>query len=211
MLKIQKIILDWLFPITCINCQTKGRAICQSCLDSIPINNYFNNNFLIASNYNNPLLKQAIKKFKYSPGFFLLAKELSFLLIKYLSQFPTTIEYLKNQHFILVPIPLSNKKKRLRGFNQSELIAKELSKKFNLKINTTILLKTKETKSQTKLNSQARKINLSNCFEVDNKQCPNNILLIDDILTTGTTIKQTSVELKKRGAKKIWTIILAKS
>lgn len=94
-----------------------------------------------------------------------------------------------------------------RGFNQSEVLANFLSKNLNLNIFKG-LEKIKRTKPQATLNFEERKINLKDCFQVSQKP-PKNIILIDDIMTTGFTLLECGKILKKSGAKNIIAITIA--
>ena len=104
------------------------------------------------------------------------------------------------------------KKELKRGYNQSKLLAKELGKELNIKVINT-LVKVKENRTQSTLLENERKENVKNVFEIikesniENK----NIILVDDILTTGSTIRTCSKILKENGAKKICALTMAKT
>ena len=90
---------------------------------------------------------------------------------------------------LLIPIPLHKSRRRKRGFNQAELIARGLGKELGIPVSADSLLRTKKTSPQKELNDQERKSNLKNAFQLakDNVKFK-KILLIDDIYTTGSTI-----------------------
>ena len=90
----------------------------------------------------------------------------------------------------IVPVPLSKKKLRQRGFNQCDIIAKQISKRFNIKVCKNNLIKIKNTKEQHKSKAQDRYLNILGTFKVkDNKLFDDkNILLVDDVITTGSTL-----------------------
>ncbi len=113
---------------------------------------------------------------------------------------------------IIIPVPISKKRKKERGYNQSLLIAKEISKNTNIEIVKNCLYKTKNTIEQSKLNREEREKNAQNVYAIKNEQILENkkILLIDDILTTGNTLNSCSKELKKGKPKKIGVLVLAK-
>src|SRR3989338_3908795 len=96
---------------------------------------------------------------------------------------------------LLIPIPLAPKRARERGFNQCELLAREIIRIIPemIELTTDILIKTKETESQTKSKNRAERIkNLEGCFDVKNpEQIKNrNIVLLDDVTTTGATLTE---------------------
>jgi ComF family protein len=115
------------------------------------------------------------------------------------------IKELKN--YVLVPVPLYKYDFKERGFNQSEVLANFLSKNLNLNIFKG-LEKIKRTKPQATLNFEERKINLKDCFQLSQKP-PKNIILIDDIMTTGFTLLECGKILKKSGSKNIIAITIA--
>ena len=120
--------------------------------------------------------------------------------------------FLKN-YDIIIPIPIHNKRKRKRGYNQTELIAKELATNVeNLEYKNNILIKTKNTKAQSTLNRNQRKKNLIGAYEVvNNVEIMNkNVLLLDDVFTTGSTANECSRVLKEAGALKVGIITIAK-
>ncbi len=211
--KLKDLILNTLFPIECLGCHQTGEIICQKCLDKIIVLNKWEANLysleriVTIFDYQQPLLKKIIKSFKYSPYNLNVLKRLSLLFIKCLKQSPLALNYLTKNKFILVPIPLSRQKLAKRGFNQAELIARELATAFNWPLKN-VLKKTKNNPSQTNLSREQRKLNVQNVFQVK-EQPPANIILIDDVLTTGATLKQAANILQQAGAKKIWAIVLA--
>lgn len=98
----------------------------------------------------------------------------------------------------IIPIPLHKKKQRKRGFNQSEWFAKGLAEKLDVEVITHVLLKTSETKSQTKKNRWQRWLNMSEQFVIKQPEtiANKNILLVDDIITTGATLEACAITLK---------------
>ena len=91
---------------------------------------------------------------------------------------------------LIIPIPLHKSKLQKRGFNQAELIAKGLSKNLNIPVDTTSLIRTINTETQTKKNREERMLNVKDAFEVTNSKVLQHkrILLVDDVLTTGSTL-----------------------
>ncbi len=114
---------------------------------------------------------------------------------------------------IIIPIPLSRKRLRQRGYNQSELLGKFLSDKLSVKISSNVLYKTRETISQVEIKDRSKRLkNLQGAFEVKNPETIKNksVILIDDIITTGATMAEASRVLKKAGAKKVIGLVVAK-
>ena len=112
----------------------------------------------------------------------------------------------------IIPVPISKKRMKERGYNQSLLIAKNLSKELNISLQVNCLLKTKNIIEQSKLNKEQRKENIQNVYELKNGEILNNkqILLIDDIYTTGSTVNECSKILQQAKPEKIDVLVVAK-
>lgn len=112
----------------------------------------------------------------------------------------------------IIPVPISKKRMKERGYNQSLLIAKKLSKTLNIELQENCLIKTKNIIEQSKLNREQRKQNIQNVYELKKEQILKNkkILLIDDIYTTGNTVNECCKMLQKAIPKKIDVFTIAK-
>ena len=106
---------------------------------------------------------------------------------------------------VIIPIPLHQRRRRERGYNQSEIVAKYLGELAGIPIERKVLCRIRNTKPQKSLNHKDRKANLKNAFRAkgDLKKIK-NILLIDDIYTTGNTIHEATKALQKKGALKVF-------
>lgn len=224
-----KLFLDGFFPIHCLGCGTYDHWICNQCHTTLPIlteqhcplcKKHTTNNgetcfacsqkihdidgVFVASYYNDKLLKKAIHYYKYR---FVheLSEPLSLLLAQSLhnSTLPSPD--------MIIPVPLHQRRLRWRGFNQSEKLAQKID--LRIPVITDILLRVRYTKPQVRAgNKKRRKDNLSNAFYVHDakKIKQKNILLIDDIMTTGTTLRECASALKRAGAKNVHCLILAR-
>src|SRR3989344_831392 len=215
--KFQGWILDLLFPIQCLSCSQEGEFICSNCLGKISLNHsifYPQNSslsgLLVVGSYRDPLLKEAIHKYKYD---FIkdLAEPLAGLMIKKINDCP----WFKENNALLVPVPLHKKRLRWRGLNQSELLCLEISKSLNIPLINNFLIRTKHNLAQVKIkNTEQRKTNIKNTFQINLKnqiEFKNKIIiLIDDVLTTGATLEECAKTLKKAGLKEIWGLVLAR-
>ena len=112
---------------------------------------------------------------------------------------------------IIVPVPIHTIRLKQRGFNQSELLANKLGKLIDIQVNTTDLIKIKHTKNQADLNFKQRQENLKDVFQVKNKNAfkNKNVLIVDDVYTTGSTINNCAIELLKAGAKNVYALTIA--
>jgi competence protein ComFC len=190
--KIKNYLLDILFPKYCLGCGKEGLYICKECelfMMDAPGGGW---------EYNG-IVKKAIHKIKFE-GQYDIVRELvnkkDFELAK-----DTTITF----------VPMHIKKKKIRGYNQSEIIAKELGKKTGVPV-IKLLKKIKQTKDQAKLSKEERLENIKNCFKcVRAVSCGRPILLVDDVYTSGATIAECSRVLRKAGYKNIQCFTLAET
>lgn len=105
---------------------------------------------------------------------------------------------------VIIPVPLHKKRRRVRGYNQAEIIAKELGKLAVVSVDTKSVFRKKYTAPQKELNDKQRKQNLKDAFAIQkNAKLGRNILLVDDIYTTGSTIDTIAQLLLKNGAGKV--------
>ena len=110
---------------------------------------------------------------------------------------------------LIVPVPVHPARKRKRGYNQSALIARILSSEWELPFDEKLLIRRKRTKPQTELDRTERQKNVAKAFRCErSRSVPGTVLLIDDILTTGSTLDACAEELKKAGAEKVYALCL---
>ena len=111
-----------------------------------------------------------------------------------------------------MPVPISRKRFKERGYNQSELIAKEIACSSKLELETECLFKTKNIIEQSKLNKEERLKNIQGVYDLVNKGklYKKKILLVDDIYTTGSTVNECARVLRKARPSKIGVFTLAK-
>jgi ComF family protein len=114
---------------------------------------------------------------------------------------------------LVVPIPLHRKKLKERGFNQAELLARVIATHFGLKLVKNNLQRVKATKSQTSLSKKKRIENIKGAFQFRNKGKfqAKKILLVDDVYTTGTTVREAARVLKKAKARETYIFTLART
>lgn len=147
-------------------------------------------------------VRAMIHELKYSAGLHLV-RDLSVLI----SKIPEMDAFLS--HCVLVPVPLHPRKLRERGFNQSELLAHVLARRYGTHVSN-CLIKVRDTPSQTFLDCQARADNVKNAFalkhEVSDSQ---RYVLLDDVLTTGATLNECAKTLRAGGAKYVDVFTLA--
>jgi len=238
--KIRIFFLDLFFPKFCLGCQKEGTYLCDDCRTLLDIAEFdyclcntkplrlppdsksgkcqkcqdekLSGLFSALPYKEKNLTRKLIYQFKYQPYLKDLAKTLVSILIEhFVISGKNTDEIWDNG--VLIPVPLDKKKLKTRGYNQSEELAKELSKIMQIPVFSDILVKIKSTKPQMELSKKEREINLENAFAVkkpfDFIQ-GKKIFLIDDVYTTGSTMEECAKTLKQAGAKSVWGICIAR-
>ncbi|MDD5145524.1 MAG: phosphoribosyltransferase family protein [Candidatus Pacebacteria bacterium] len=167
------------------------------------------NGLYFAISYKNNLVKNLIHQFKYDPYVKELSVSLSSLIITHLLTIQKSFD---RDNSVLIPVPVTKKRKKLRGFNPSEEIAKELAKNLNLPLLADCLIKIKETRPQMELSAEERMENIKGVFAVENaeKIKDKKILLVDDVYTTGSTMEECAGALKGSGAFEVWGVVVAR-
>lgn len=224
--KFLNIIIDFLFPIYCISCKKPKTHLCPDCLNKIIVRAdgadlklYKNWIFYLTEFKENSAISELIHRFKYD-GATEIVKILGmlYLLSRHFGRDPNfTSGYstcLTGKQTFLIPVPLHRRRFNFRGFNQSLLLAQELSKKWNFPI-ADILQRHRYTKPQVELNKKHRLTNVIDAFSLKNTaqylDTKNTYILIDDVCTTGATLNECAKVLRKNGAERIFAIVVAKT
>jgi len=182
------------------NQQNKLDTPCGECLKNSPT---FNRT-ISAFHYENPV-NRLIAQLKYSSQLHVLPLLCEYLIREIIEQYQSN-----PLPSLIIPTPLHANKLTKRGFNQSYLIAKQLTKTLEIKIASSGIKRIKNTQAQSGLDSIERKSNVKNAFRI-NFELPNHVALVDDVVTTGTTISELAKQAKKHGAKKVDVWCLARA
>jgi len=205
--------LNVLYPQRCFGCGSENAVLCERCVQRVgrptlpEVSGIF-----AAADYNDGFAKRAIWLLKYRK-IRAAAKPLAELLRARIVQRPSFAAALKRGSWIIVPVPLSKKRLRERGFNQSELIARNLSDRMSVKTISDVLYKLKDTPSQVSIKDRKERLtNLTDSFAAKNIRLVKgkNVILIDDVTTTGATIKEARKTLRAAGAKKVIAMVVAR-
>lgn len=214
-MKIIKKFLNLIYPPVCGFCgKICNEHLCKKCEIKIKkheivsvrrISNTYFEEILCIFKYED-IIRSTLIKYKFQNKAYLY-KTFSKIIVKNKKIY----SFLKN-YDIIIPVPISKKRNRQRGYNQSYLIAKEIAEKSNLKCEKKCLVKQKDTIEQSKLDKEQRKINVQGAYGIINKEklINKNVLLLDDIYTTGNTVKECAKRLKQSGAKKVGVLTIAK-
>lgn len=211
--------LNLIYPQTCGICgKLNPKSLCPKC--EIILKKHSENQIIkdeeeIQDKYFNELMyifkyegkiRKLILDYKFNEKSYIYLTFVNFLLKN-----EKIFENIKNYDTI-IPVPISKKRLKTRGYNQSLLIAREIANKTNLELLNNCLFKTKNIIEQSKLNKEDRIKNIQGVYELQNKQLIENkkILLIDDIYTTGSTVNECSKILRQGNPTEIGVLVLAK-
>ncbi len=207
-----KELIELIFPPVCGICgKISQNWICPKChykikneLKYFEIQNKEFKLFFMGLYENN--IRKLLLKYKFSDSAYL-----SNLFMELILKNKEFTERLKKYDYI-IPVPMFYKNKKIRGYNQTELLTKKMQEKLNVEYCENILIKIKQNKRQSELSEKERKINVKNVYTIQDgeKIKGKNILLVDDIYTTGNTIKECMKELKKAKPNKIDAFVIAK-
>ena len=224
---VADILREIFFPRRCLGCGTRETcdALCAACFGAIPIYDaprcgtcqarlpecrkicHPETPYLLAAagDYANPPLRETILTLKFKRRRD-AAATLANLTARHIA-----MAGLDLNGFAAVPLPLSKRRERERGFNQAELIANAFARQTNIPIVTNAIIRTRHTKPQSEINNiDDRRANLANAFTPGPAPLPSrHILLIDDVTTSGATLREAARALKTAGARRIIALVAA--
>ena len=217
-MKFLDTILSFIFPPVCGICnKISDTYLCENCFNKLkedkiymPQITYDSINKEIEHCYlfeYKGIIREKILQYK-----FYNKPYLSNMFFEFFAKNEKVCGFLK-KYDIIIPVAMTKKKVAQRGYNQSELIASKIAKHMkNLKLENTVLIKCKETKVQSTLNKKQRLENVKNVYKIENKQkiMGKEVLIFDDIYTTGATCKECVKILKLSGVKSVGILTIAK-
>jgi len=219
-------LLDLLLPTRCVVCDRNAGWLCAACLEQIErieppvcplcgqpttrpgrcrscqltpprIDGIRAVGFLEGS------LQTAIHRFKYSN-----VRPLAVPLGKLAS------EYLEKNHLpvqTIVPVPLHSRRLRDRGYNQAELLAEQIGSAMGMRVVSDVLLRVRSTIPQVGLKADQRRKNVKGAFQCAGTSLKGqDVLLVDDVCTTGATLEACSIALRESGVRNVWGLVLAR-
>lgn len=220
--------LDLVFPKRCLGCGRLGGYICRGCSPKIVFikepfcsecelraeggkthpecqTKQSLDGLVVVCRYKG-LVRSAIQKIKYKWSF-----DISKVLVDLLTQNLWRFNFPKKA--ILVPIPLHPKRKKWRGFNQAEILAQELSKRLG-QPTLNLIERTRESRTQVGLSKKERNLNVANVFSLGGSLSNFDVrgrdfILVDDVFTSGATMRAVCGVLKRRGARSVWGMAIA--
>ena len=196
-----------------------GNTICRECIEKLE--KYRNNNTasnqikVLGSTINmhflykyERLVRKILLKYKFDDQSYLF-----FMLIFLILNSPETCIFIRD-YDIMMPVPLHKKRYLERGYNQTELVAKNLGEKLKISVNGKILIKNKNIKPQSQKNGEDRLRDVVGVYDLNPKYAQEivgkKVLIVDDIYTTGSTCKECAKMLIKGGAKEVGIFCIAR-
>jgi len=228
---LRQSVVERLFPIFCVECGAEGEWWCEKCLRKIKINPIKQSavgsldglTAFFDYTEGTPLAK-LIQEYKYS-----FARDIENLWLDVIDKcysreggnlvlFGSGFPIKPGMIVTVIPVPLHSLRRRERGFNQSEIFAKIILNKIkkdgvDAHIKNTKFVRSRQTRQQAKLSKMEREENIKGAFVWQDMllRAPENIIIVDDIYTTGSTMQECAKVLKDSGAKKVYGFALAKA
>lgn len=226
--RLGQYVLDLVFPVSCLVCGQDNTFLCVQCQAKLPRlteqqclvcqtpspfgKTHANcgtrvsiDGAIAGLTYQDRNVQKIIEVFKYN-----FVSDLSILLSNFM------IEGINNQRlsdyfqdFTVVAVPLHIRRFHWRGFNQAQLLADKLAVSLNLHTDENLVRRQKSTQPQTKLTAQQRKQNMDNAFSIVGDVINKKILLVDDVVTSGSTANELAKILKRAGAEEVWLATVA--
>ncbi|MCI8342362.1 MAG: ComF family protein [Firmicutes bacterium] len=216
MIGIIKFLIDMIYPPRCVVCQEiimPGNYLCDACIKhnskntGIYVKNINNSKSIITGYitcafavYDYKFVKKSIKSFKFD-GYKFYGEGFSKIMFETAQKnFPNIF----SDSDIIIPVPIHKKRFKKRGFNQSVIMGRGIARLAGIEFSEKALIRKTNTIPQSGLSIEERLKNIKNAFEIGNCDIKGkNILLIDDIFTTGATLNECAKVLKENGAKEI--------
>ena len=224
-------LIDLLFPKYCLECGANGQYVCESCVDKVRPARHFcaacskravdgmthatcKKKLHIDGIYSvfeyEGVVRKAILSFKYK-----FAHDLSHELCNHmLNRFSDSITPVPTGDVLLVPVPMHRRRKKERGFNQAELMGKEVAGKMNWRYVPDLLIREEFRRPQAELKGEERKKNIHGAFSYNFKYKTLDIgrrpiIIFDDVATTGSTLKEAAKVMKRNGGGNVWGLTVA--
>jgi len=179
--------------------------------DLLPKSPVYIKDIFVLFDYQNKIVRLIVKSIKYKNNANLRRRVATYL-YEEIVDISSEVTLFEGSAPLLVPMPMSKKEKRNRGFNQCEELAREIKKmgESNIEVSYNTLKKTRETERQTKLSREERALNVMDSMEADSKITKNKIIIVlDDVYTTGASFSEARRALLASGARRIIGIFIA--
>lgn len=227
-------LFDIVFPKRCVGCKAFGTYLCSNCMSHIEEYQQFvcpvclkesetgethlscktqlEIDGLASGVVYKGVVKRLLNRVAHKPYLSYLSVIVGTIFSEMISQNELFMGTLPQQPIVMV-IPLSRQKLKIRGYNQSEMLARSIAKDFNLQIITKSIKRTKDTKPQSSLDKSQKFENVLNSFQIDTRYAHSikgkTVLLIDDFASSCATLRECAKVLKQSGARKVYGVVFA--
>ena len=223
--KMLAAILNLIFPKKCVNCSKAGEFLCTACIEKITwheeakclmcggraiggythprcLGNWSLDRSILLAYHRGPIRK-LIHSLKYRK----LSSEAGFV-ARLMAE---RLEKGELEGFVVAAVPLYFAREMARGFNQAEALGRELAKNLSLPYRGDWWYRTRGTETQTELDKKDRSKNVQHAFRIYSRDGLKGakVLLVDDVITTGATVRECAKVLKRSGAREVWVLALA--
>jgi ComF family protein len=199
--------LDLIFPPRCAGCGKVGVMLCRACADRLCVAPELSRDIRPLAGLQTALayaepLRQVIHNFKYKNQPRLAPVLASYVQKAYdAKKWPATL---------ITAVPMDTERQRERGYNQAALLAAALAARLDIPCDPTLLIKTRHTEQQAHLSAHERWVNVEGAFRADPVRVSGqSIIIVDDVVTTGATLRQCATALLGAGAARVWALTVA--
>lgn len=217
--EVVRFVLDGIFPPSCLSCSREGEWLCGSCLETIPFLGQISlpeghplTTLIAVSAYQQPIIGALIRSFKYQRALCLEEEALRDVLIRFREE-SGALSTLLPTPTLIVPLPMDSERERTRGMDHAFRLATLVQAIF---FPTTpirrVLVRTRITETNARLaDAEARMLNVQEVFACNQTLRGEEILLIDDVYTSGATLKEAALQLHASRAASVQAFVMAQS
>ena len=211
-------IIAAIFPDKCVGCSASGGLLCGECRGKLPAAFSHPETFIASLySYRDPRVRRLVKLLKYKNtrhAAEVFGAPLAAALSESLGE---DALFISNRKILLVPVPLARGRRKMRGYNQAELLARAMLRHLDagaltVSIDAGLLVKVRDTKAQADIPKRSERLaNLGDCFRVAPGRVPKGeiVILIDDVTTTGATLLAARRALVKAGFRTVYALTVA--
>jgi ComF family protein len=214
-----RLVLDGLFPPSCLSCAEEGEWLCQSCLETISFvgrvalpEDHPLTTLIAVSSYQQPIMGGLIRSFKYQRALCLEEEALRDVLLRFRDE-SEALSALLPAPTLIVPLPMDPERQRTRGMDHAFRLATLVQALFFPTIPVRqVLARTRVTQTNARLaTAEARAANLEEVFQCTQKVKGEEILLIDDVYTSGATLREAALQIHASEGASVQALVLARS
>lgn len=198
--------LDLLYPRRCVGCGRGGAFLCEVCIAETPRAADATGvglQLVLAPFEMKGAARKAVHRLKYN-GVRGLASPMGVAMAQHLQRHGVAPD-------LIVPVPLHRSRQRERGFNQAELLAREVGGWLDVAVDAGLLERTESAGPQARSASrEERQVNVAGAFRARREAVGKSVVVVDDVTTTGATLQECAAALRQAGARRAWGLTFAR-